>query len=65
MVDMENSDGTSDGLRDGMCSACEMAVVWMESQLKQNATQDRAISYVDEVGRLDSTLVNIVIYSIT
>ncbi|KNA15185.1 hypothetical protein SOVF_100540 [Spinacia oleracea] len=49
VVDMENSDGTSDGLRDGMCSACEMAVVWMESQLKQNATQDRAISYVDEL----------------
>ena len=39
----------SAGLRDGMCPACEMAVVWMQNQLRQNATQDRILSYVNEV----------------
>lgn len=54
MVDKESSDSSSEGLHDGMCSACEMAVVWMQSQLKQNATKDRVISYANEVGRLDN-----------
>ncbi|XP_021719732.1 aspartic proteinase A2-like [Chenopodium quinoa] len=49
VVDEQNSDSSPDGLRDGMCSACEMAVVWMESQLKQNATQDCVISYADQL----------------
>lgn len=49
VVDKESSDHSSGGLHNGMCSACEMAVVWMETQLKQNVTQDRIISYVDEL----------------
>lgn len=39
------------GLHDGMCSACEMAVIWMENQLRQNQTQDRILDYVNEVRR--------------
>ncbi|KAJ8761819.1 hypothetical protein K2173_004668 [Erythroxylum novogranatense] len=34
---------------DAMCSACEMAVVWMESQLKQNQTQERILNYVNKL----------------
>ncbi|KMT04132.1 hypothetical protein BVRB_8g185820 [Beta vulgaris subsp. vulgaris] len=49
VVDKESSDSSSEGLHDGMCSACEMAVVWMQSQLKQNATKDRVISYANEL----------------
>ncbi|KAL2931336.1 Aspartic proteinase A2 [Bienertia sinuspersici] len=49
VVDKDSSDKPSDGLHDGMCSACEMAAVWMQSQLKQNATQERAISYVSDL----------------
>uniref|UniRef100_A0A803M1T6 Uncharacterized protein n=1 Tax=Chenopodium quinoa TaxID=63459 RepID=A0A803M1T6_CHEQI len=45
VVDEQNSDSSPDG----KCTACEMAVVWMESQLKQNATQDRVISYADQL----------------
>lgn len=41
--------GRSAGLHDGMCSACEMAVVWMENQLRQNQTQDRILDYLNEV----------------
>jgi phytepsin len=35
------------GVRNAMCSTCEMAVVWMQNQLKQNATQDSIINYVN------------------
>lgn len=49
VVDDENLRKTSGGLNNGMCSACEMAVVWMDNQLKQNMTQDHIISYVDEL----------------
>ncbi|CAN1165690.1 Aspartic proteinase A1 [Linum perenne] len=34
---------------DAMCSACEMAVVWIENQLMQNQTQERILNYVDEL----------------
>lgn len=47
VVDEKNHK--SAGLRDAMCSACEMAVVWMQSQLKQNQTKDHIINYVNEV----------------
>lgn len=44
----ENS-GKSSGFRDAMCSACEMTVVWMQNQLRQNQTQDRILNYVNEL----------------
>ncbi|XP_057728290.1 aspartic proteinase-like [Arachis stenosperma] len=31
------------------CSACEMAVVWMRSQLNQNQTKDRILNYVNQL----------------
>lgn len=39
----------SAGLQDGMCSACEMAVVWMQSQLSQNQTRERILTYANEL----------------
>lgn len=48
MVD-ENEGKSSDGLRDAMCSACEMTVVWMQNQLRQNQTKERIINYINEV----------------
>lgn len=39
----------SAGLHDAKCSACEMAVVWMQNQLRQNQTQDRILNYVNEL----------------
>ena len=32
-----------------MCSACEMAVVWMQNQVALNQTQERIMNYVDEL----------------
>ncbi|CAK7350131.1 unnamed protein product [Dovyalis caffra] len=45
----ENAQKASDGFHDGMCSTCEMAVVWMQNKLKQNQTQDRILDYVNEL----------------
>lgn len=45
----ENNGKSSGGLRDGMCSACEMAVVWMQNQLRQNQTMDRILEYANQV----------------
>ena len=47
----ENAGKASGNLRDAMCSACEMAVIWMQNQLKQNQTQDRILDYVNEVNK--------------
>ncbi|KAL3850888.1 hypothetical protein ACJIZ3_012770 [Penstemon smallii] len=46
---VDEKDGRSSGLHDAMCSACEMAVVWMQNQLRQNQTQDRILKYVNEL----------------
>ncbi|KAK2992497.1 hypothetical protein RJ640_005644 [Escallonia rubra] len=48
VVDQKNirSSGLHD---DAMCSVCEMTVVWMQSQLRQNQTQDRILNYVNEL----------------
>ncbi|XP_050214036.1 aspartic proteinase A1 isoform X2 [Mercurialis annua] len=45
----ERNDKSSGGVNDAMCSACEMTVVWMQSQLRQNQTQDYVLNYVNEL----------------
>ncbi|CAA7408400.1 unnamed protein product [Spirodela intermedia] len=40
---------SSGSLGDGMCSACEMAVVWMQNQLRQNLTQERILDYANQL----------------
>ncbi|XP_023519708.1 aspartic proteinase isoform X2 [Cucurbita pepo subsp. pepo] len=45
----ENAGKSSDSLRDGMCSVCEMTVVWMQNQLRQNQTKERIINYINEL----------------
>ncbi|XP_057472289.1 aspartic proteinase A1-like [Actinidia eriantha] len=35
--------------QNAMCTACEMSVVWMQNQLRQNETQDRVLNYVNEL----------------
>lgn len=45
----KNERKSAGGFRDATCSACEMAVVWMQNELRQNQTQDRIINYINEV----------------
>lgn len=40
---------SSDGLHNSMCIACEMAVVWMQNKIRLNQTEDRILSYVNEL----------------
>lgn len=51
VVDEKNGEKSA-GLRDAGCSACEMAVVWIQSQLRQNMTQERILEYVNQVSVL-------------
>jgi phytepsin len=47
---VDDEAGKSNGLRtDPMCGACEMAVVWMQNQLKQNKTQDLILNYINQL----------------
>lgn len=48
VVDERNGRFSGIG-HDTMCSACEMAVVWMDNQMQQNQTQERILQYVNEV----------------
>ena len=45
----EKSPGS---LRDSGCSLCEMAVVWIQNQLRQNMTQDRILDYANQVKQI-------------
>ena len=45
----ENERMSSGGIADATCSACEMAVVWAENQLRQNQTQDWILNYINKV----------------
>jgi len=35
-----------------MCSACEMAVVWIENQLRENKTKELILQYANQVTKL-------------
>lgn len=42
----ESSDSVGE---DALCTACEMAVVWMKSQLNNAGVKDKVLDYVTEV----------------
>lgn len=50
----EKIETTSDGVHDAACSACEMAVVWIQNQLKLNLNQtdEQILNYANEVIKL-------------
>lgn len=49
VVDEKSGLKSSGGLGDATCNVCEMTVVWMQNQLRQNQTQERILNYVNEV----------------
>ncbi|GAB2274909.1 AP4A phosphorylase [Dionaea muscipula] len=48
VVDNENGE-LSGRVHDASCTACEMAVVWMQNQLRKNQTEDRILNYASEL----------------
>ncbi|CAI0379451.1 unnamed protein product [Linum tenue] len=45
----ENIEKAVRATSDATCSACEMAVVWMQNKLKQNETQEQIIDYANDL----------------
>ena len=45
----ENVERTSDGMHDAGCTVCEMAVVWIQKQLRLNKIEVQILEYVNEV----------------
>ncbi|KAL6287340.1 hypothetical protein ACE6H2_011730 [Prunus campanulata] len=45
----EKLEMTSDGVHDAACTACEMAVVWMQNRLRLNETEEQILNYVNEL----------------
>ncbi|TKY53992.1 Aspartic proteinase [Spatholobus suberectus] len=45
----ENERKSSGGLHGAACSACEMAVVWMQNQLSRNQTKDQILNYINQL----------------
>jgi hypothetical protein len=52
---LDDEAGKSNGgiKSDPMCSACEMAVVWMQNQLALNKTQELILNYINQVSLTD------------
>lgn len=51
-MDENDRKSSGRGLHGAGCSACEMAVVWMQNQLGQNQTRDQILSYINNVSGL-------------
>ncbi|CAK9179316.1 unnamed protein product [Ilex paraguariensis] len=45
----KGSDKPSGALHDQMCTACQMAVVWMQNRLKRNETEEKILDYVNQL----------------
>ncbi|CAN4103519.1 unnamed protein product [Withania somnifera] len=55
VVDKHNE--ASNGLNDEMCRVCEMAVVWMQNQVRRNETAERILDYINKLcNRLPSPM---------
>ncbi|KAJ8447138.1 hypothetical protein Cgig2_022867 [Carnegiea gigantea] len=48
VVDRENRKSTSVG-DDYLCTACEMAVAWIQNQLRQEETKEQVLNYVNKL----------------
>ncbi|PQM37961.1 aspartic proteinase-like [Prunus yedoensis var. nudiflora] len=48
VVEKESREGSS-AADSALCTACEMAVVWAQNQLKQKGAKDKVLSYINEL----------------
>lgn len=48
VVERENMNGSLPR-DDLLCTACEMTVIWIQTQLRQKGTKDKVLQYVNEV----------------
>jgi hypothetical protein len=50
---IESVVGTENLGSNVMCSACQMAVVWIENQLRENKTKELILQYANQVRKYD------------
>ncbi|KAK8914081.1 Aspartic proteinase [Platanthera zijinensis] len=56
VVDKQKHDSSS-RMEDVFCTACEMAVIWIKNQLRENQTKELILNYANEVcGKLPSPM---------
>lgn len=48
VVDKQTDKGTSVG-ENPLCTACQMAVVWMKNQLNNQEVKEKVLDYVNQV----------------
>lgn len=48
VVERENREESAPG-DDLLCTACEMAVIWMQNQLREKGTKEKVLKYVNEL----------------
>ncbi|KAL0444008.1 UNVERIFIED_CONTAM: Aspartic proteinase A1 [Sesamum latifolium] len=46
---VDKDSNKDSGLHDEMCTACQMAVVWMQNQLRRNVTEEKILDYINEL----------------
>lgn len=46
---VDENNAKSSGVSDEMCTFCEMAVVWMQNQIRRNETEDSIIDYANQL----------------
>ncbi|RRT85259.1 hypothetical protein B296_00003879, partial [Ensete ventricosum] len=49
---LEKQKDRTSANHDVLCTACEMAVIWIENQLRRNQTKERILAYANEVASL-------------
>nr|CAB3473677.1 unnamed protein product [Digitaria exilis] len=46
---IESEVGSADGMSDAICNACEMIVIWMQSEFNPNKTKDGTLEHIDSL----------------
>ncbi|PON75817.1 Aspartic peptidase [Trema orientale] len=49
VVEKENRKEGVSAQEDALCTVCEMAVVWVQNQLKQKGTKEKVLNYINEL----------------
>lgn len=53
----ENHQGEGLSAKDNtLCTFCEMAVVWIQNQLRQKVTKEKVLNYINQVTLLKQPL---------
>jgi phytepsin len=49
VLEKSSEKDTMSSISDGMCTACQMAVVWVQNQIARNQTKEQIKTYLDQL----------------